>query len=310
MTKLSTEKVLYGANGKLVKAFQHAKCTSRDQAAAILFGADTRAAGHSQSHLGSQGYTSQVRTPEFTRVAAREAPSLPKNLKPGLNLFDAGDLPIAQNSSAAQQVEQVRKVFTEIWREKKVPLCIGGDHLIKHAALQALQVEHPGAVVLYLDAHPDIVMKSALSYETVIHEALVRQPTDRDKIYLVGLRQVNGAEAEGLAKWQPQVIWAENFYTSSVQEIADQLLKGRERGTPLYVSVDLDGLDPASAPAVEAPCPGGPLLGHFLPLLRLLALNFRIIGADVSEFIPDLDPQRITAMSATTILTEISSCID
>lgn len=287
----------------------YASCKTAPEASAVLFSADTTAAGHSESHLGAQRAQSRVRTPEFLKRAANESPALPRNLSSGATLFDDGSLAGLTGLTAVQQIEAVQAKFLAVWSKKQIPFCIGGDHLIKHAALRALHESGQAPLVLYIDAHPDIAINETANYATVVHQAFVRDPALVERLFLVGLRQVNEAEREGLQEWRPNIIWAQDFYEMSLDEIYRPIGALKARFTSLYISIDLDGLDPSCAPAVEAPFPGGPHLPHLLGLIRRAAKDFDIVGFDLSEFMPDLDSTRITALTAATLLTEVVSCL-
>ena len=288
--------------------FEYAKCKSMSEARAVLFGADTNAAGHSESHLGLQGLKSQIRTPQFVRLASNESPSLPRNLQIGEKLFDDGDL-LIRGTSNREQIDEVKRKFQSIWRSGQVPICLGGDHLVKHAALEELQATFPQTLVLYIDAHPDLVLSDVYNYATVIHQALLRDPSWVESIFLTGMRQINESEARGLKHWKPHIIWAQDFHVRSIREILANFTRLNQRFSKIYISVDLDGLDPSCAPAVEAPSPGGPLLAHILELIHQLADAFEIVGLDISEFIPDLDTTRLTSLTSAQIVMEVYSCL-
>jgi len=287
--------------------FTYAQARDRRDCKVIVFGADTNAAGTSMSFLGAQGFKSQIRTPEFIRRAANEAPGLPRSLELGTALWDAGDIVVPSNN-VREQIDAVKSQYLSIWREGQVPFCIGGDHLIKHGALEALQEFHSDSIVLYVDAHPDIVLSPAYDYSTVIHQALLRQPQFREALFLVGIRQVNEAEAEGIRHWKPQILWAQDFHVQTMNEIYAPIAALKSRYKKVFLSIDLDGLDPSCAPAVEAATPGGPQLGHMLELIHRMSKDFDLIGLDVSEFIPDLDANKLTALTCAQILMEAYSC--
>jgi agmatinase len=195
--------------------FDYAQSPSFNDARAILFSADTNAAGHSESHLGAQQFQSRVRSPDFIREASNQSPSLPKNFMRGSSLYDDGVLKIS-GRNAEEQVVEVKEKFLEIWKSGRVPICLGGDHLVKHAALRALQDARPETLIVYVDAHPDIVQSNDVNYATVIHHALVRRPQQLETVFLVGLRQINEAEAQGLKAWKPKIIWGQDFYTQQI----------------------------------------------------------------------------------------------
>ncbi len=293
---------------QLQRTLNYAKASTRQSADAILFGADTNAAGHSESYLGQQAILSQLRTPNFVRQADNESPTLPRNLRAGEGLFDAGDLKLGSNSVRGQ-IEEVRQEFLNIWNADQIPLCLGGDHLIKHAALEALQLTRRKSLVVYIDAHPDIVVSGEFNYATVIHQAFVREASLAESLFLVGIRQVNDAEADGIRHWNPNITHAHDFYVKPVREIYAPIALLKNRYDSVFLSVDLDGLDPACAPAVEAPYPSGLYLAHVIELIHLLSRDFKIIGLDISEIMPDLDPTRLTALTSARIIKEVYSCL-
>ncbi len=103
------------------------------------------------------------------------------------------------------------------------------------------------------------------------------------------------------------------FFRNCSAVNAEQLQKIQKkfRGLKyLYFSIDLDGLHPSCAPAVESPYPGGPTIDQAILLVQLLRGHFNYIGMDITEFVPALDHQHITALSAARLLKEFYSALD
>lgn len=285
---------------------QFATCAGESQARSVLFGANIQGAGFSESARGQSDVPRTLFTADFVRAADNESPSLTEQLADGSTLHDAGNLPL-EGLAPAAQVERTRERFLELFRQEKRPICVGGDHLIKYAALSAVSAAFEDCGVLYFDAHPDCALEERLFFGSILHHAWQLPHLRPERTSLVALRQVSLVEREGLRHWKPGIIPAMDFYVRGLPGVLESLHAQLGGARRLFVSIDLDGLSPHEVPAVEAPYPGGPSLRELLALLRALADHYELVGMDVSEFLPAFDPAKLTALTTARLVKEFSA---
>lgn len=128
---------------------------------------------------------------------------------------------------------------------------------------------------------------------------------------LMGIRQFTESEVSALSCYQPDIgiIMGREFCNNTLEIMAQKIITQFYGLKHLYFSIDLDGLNPSCAPAVESPYPGGPDVNQIICLLHILQHHFTFIGMDISEMIPSLDHTHSTALSAARILKEFYSVI-
>ncbi|MBM7114467.1 arginase family protein [Archangium primigenium] len=283
-----------------------ATCAEERQARSVLFGANTQGAGFSESARGQSDTPRAVFTADFVRAADNESPSLTEALADGRTLFDAGNLPL-EGLPASVQVERTRERFLGAFRQGQRPICVGGDHLIKYAALSAVSAAFEDCGVVYFDAHPDCALDERLFYGSILHHAWRLPHIRPERTSLLALRQVNAAEREGLAHWKPGIIPALDFCVRGLPGVLDALQAQLGGARRLFLSIDLDGLSPHEVPAVEAPYPGGPSLRELLALMHALAGRYELVGMDITEFLPAFDPAKLTALTTARLVKEFSA---
>ncbi|MBN1204935.1 MAG: arginase family protein [Myxococcaceae bacterium] len=284
----------------------YATCARESEARSVLFGANTQGAGFSDSARGKDGKPREGFTADFVREADNESPSLTEHLEDGAALFDSGNLPLAGLGVEAQ-VAAVRARFLELFRAGRRAIGVGGDHHIKYAALAAVSDAFEDCGVIYFDAHPDCALDEKLYFGSILHHAWKLPRVRPDRTSLLALRQVSAREREGLRHWKPGIIHALDFCERGVPGVLDTLCAQLGPVRRVFLSVDLDGLAPHEVPAVEAPYPGGPTLRELLVLLRGLSRRYEIVGMDISEFIPEYDPVKLTALATARLIREVAA---
>ena len=173
-------------------------------------------------------------------------------------------------------------------------LCVGGDHAITHPIMRAVRRRQPKLTILHVDAHPDIYhayqgnLRSHTSpFARIMEEGLA------DRLIQIGLRTINDHHREQFERFGVEVIeparWGANL----------QL----DLQTPVYISMDIDGLDPAYAPGVPSREPGGLSPRQVIDLFH--TIDQPIVAADIVEFNPRCDISNLTAIVAAKLLKEI-----
>jgi len=173
-------------------------------------------------------------------------------------------------------------------------ICLGGDHAITHPILRAVRRRHPELTILHIDAHPDIYhayqgnpRSHASPFARIMEERLA------DRLIQVGIRALNDHHRDQFKRFGVEVVEAGRCHGNLRFEIT----------TPVYVSIDMDGLDPAYAPGVSHREPGGLSTRQVINLLH--TLDQPIVAADIVEYNPRCDISNLTAIVAAKLLKEV-----
>jgi agmatinase len=207
-------------------------------------------------------------------------------------LADAGDLDLPD---AADAVDAIEQAINRLIDGGGVPLAIGGDHAVTYPIMRAVGARHPGLTILHIDAHPDLYdefegsrLSHACPFARIMETGLV------GRVVQVGIRVMNGHQQEQARRFGVDVIDMRAWAAGARPALAG----------PLYVSIDLDGLDPAFAPGVSHREPGGLSVRDVIGLVQ--ALPSPPVGADVVEFNPSQDAAGLTAHVAAKLLKELA----
>lgn len=173
-------------------------------------------------------------------------------------------------------------------------ICLGGDHAITHPIMRAVRRGHPRLTILHIDAHPDIYhayqgnpRSHTSPFARIMEERLA------ERLIQVGLRTVNDHHHEQFKRFGVEVIEAAHWTEALRLDIS----------TPVYVSMDIDALDPAYAPGVSHREPGGLSPRQVIDLLH--TIRQPIVAADIVEYNPRCDISNLTALVAAKLLKEI-----
>ena len=210
------------------------------------------------------------------------------------SLHDRGDIAMPANAAAARAA--MAGAVSEALQADERPLALGGDHSVTFPILQAF-AEHRGPVnVLHIDAHPDLYPEldgDAYSHASPFARAL--EAGCIDTLVQLGIRSVTPGQLELGCRYGVTMLAPDQH-----KQVPDALLAG-----PLYLSIDLDGLDPAFAPGVAHPEPGGLNVRELLALLD--RVDGPIIGADIVELNPEFDRRMQTARVAARLVKELAA---
>jgi arginase len=204
---------------------------------------------------------------------------------------DLGDL---QNMESPDAYERIASTIGQIIESGKRPMILGGDHSITYPILQALGKRIPGITLIQFDAHPDLYAdyqgnfhSHASPFARVCEEKLV------ERLLQVGIRTLNSHQQSQARKYGVEIFEMDHLPGPASLELSG----------PIYVSFDLDALDPAFAPGVSHWEPGG--LSTREAIRYIHSLPAPIIGADLVEFNPVRDATGLTATVAAKILKEL-----
>jgi agmatinase len=211
--------------------------------------------------------------------------------------IDAGNVVFPPFSRPAMR-EAVSAMIGDIAAARAVPFVVGGDHSITAPILKALAATHGPLAVLHVDAHLDTSGPETWGddhhHGTPIRHALSDRSIAPGSLAAVGIRAPWGADDDAAIMRRHDALIAspDDVASRGVGKLVGDL---RERfdGKPLYITIDVDGLDPAFAPGTGTPVPGGLTTREVLGILRGLA-GANLVGMDVVEISPGLDHADLT----------------
>ncbi|MBS3117262.1 arginase family protein [Candidatus Woesearchaeota archaeon] len=209
-----------------------------------------------------------------------------------MSLFDAGNI---KKSEVSSKVDL-------ILRKNKFPIILGGDHSITVEILRGFQHHFKRLAFIYFDAHPDFVCSTRKYYGSVVCDISDFPYIDLSRSLEIGVRE---PEAEELRALRTRHLFSINPYHYPIQDVEKtfSIIKKRVGGIPVYISLDMDVVDPAFAPGVSTPVPGGISSITLLSLLRRIA-TLRIVGFDIVEVCPTYDIQNMTSHLAVKSIVE------
>ena len=212
-----------------------------------------------------------------------------------LSVHDMGDLELPLGEKKAS-LALIQKALRTILSKKKFPILLGGDHLITLPIVEEILRVYPHLYLIQIDAHIDL--REDYLGETLSHSTVMRRVVDHldeGRLFQVGIR--SGTEEEfKLAKKIKSIV---PFDRGSLRSMVRRL-----RNQPVYISLDLDVIDPSLLPGVGTPEPVGFTFERFLSLLKELQ-PLHVIGFDMVELTPDYDPTQVSSVTASVLLREM-----
>jgi agmatinase len=199
---------------------------------------------------------------------------------------------------------QIPKTFEKILGSSKTPISIGGDHSNTTPLLKAMAKKHGKISLVYFDAHPDFVSHTRNYYGSVITDSL--DYIDVKSSIQIGIRSPEKEELDNIKKHKLKVITPFDVIESGIKSITKMILDTVKDN--VYVSFDMDCLDPAFAPGVSVPVPVGMSSADATFALKKITQR-GIIGFDIMEVCPAHDLNDVTSHLASRMIGEvISSC--
>ena len=171
--------------------------------------------------------------------------------------------------------------YTQHFLDKgKFVVTLGGEHTVTAGTIIPYAKKYPKLSVFHIDAHPDLRNE----YEGSIynHACALRRVLDYAPIVQVGIRCITPEEVEIINSGRVKTFFAHSY--KSVKEIIPSVLK--TLSDDVYITIDLDGLDPSIMPGVGTPVPGGLMWYETLEILREIIYKKNVVGADVMELCP------------------------
>ncbi len=208
-------------------------------------------------------------------------------------IFDAGDV---KPASGVTMINQITESIAALLDQDYRPISLGGDHAITYPVVKAFSKKYTRLSILHFDAHPDIYdefqgnrYSHACPFARIMEEGLV------ERLVQIGIRTATGHQREQIERYGVEVVEMKDFRDDLIVEF----------DTPVYISFDIDGLDPAFAPGVSHREPGGLSMRQALNVIQ--RLKGYVVGADIVEFNPRMDSTGVTGMVCAKLLKEIAA---
>ena len=219
-------------------------------------------------------------------------------------LDDAGDVAIADPEDGAAARQAIERRLLELLRAGRAPIALGGDHSVTLPAVRAARQVAPRLTIVHFDAHPDLYdefegdrFSHACPFARIMEEGLA------DRLIQVGVRAATGHQRAQAERFGVEVIDMDAW---AAGRRADAATLGPPNAA-LYLSIDLDVLDPAFAPGVSHHEPGGLSVRELLSALHAIAAaRAHVVAADVVELNPARDVAGATAAVAAKVVKEVA----
>lgn len=210
-------------------------------------------------------------------------------------IFDGGDLELCFGDTN-MALDDITAYTQQILDSGKLPLMIGGEHLVTLGTVRAVARKYPDLHIIHFDAHADLrddYLGAKLSHATVLHR--VWDIVGDGKIYQFGIR--SGERTEFV--WGREHVITHKFDFEGLEQVIEKL-----KGKPVYFTLDLDVLDPSCFPGTGTPEAGGVT---FLQLLKAILKvgELDIVGCDINELSPLLDASGASTAVALKVLREL-----
>ena len=224
-----------------------------------------------------------------------------------MQVADIGDVPI-NTFDLKKSVDIITDYFDNVLRHDVIPLTLGGDHTLTWPILRAMRNRYGPVALVHVDAHADI--NDEMFGEKVAHGCPFRRAWEdgcliNDKVFQIGLRgtgyspnDFNWARDKG---WR--VIQAEDCWHKSLSPLMEEI-RAKIGDAPVYLTYDIDSLDPAYAPGTGTVEVGGLTSVQGLEIIRGMA-GLNIVGGDLVEVSPPYDPSGNTALTGANFLYEM-----
>jgi arginase len=207
-------------------------------------------------------------------------------------LGDVGDVAFPARSNPRAIIEDaVRHLMMAGGR----PIALGGDHSVTYPIVRAVGTRYPSLTILHFDAHPDLYPEfEGDPYSHACPMARIMEEGLATRLVQVGIRTMNGVQREQAQRFGVEVI-----------DMISYSQGGRPRvDGDVYLSIDVDGFDPAFAPGVSHREPGGLSVRDVLWILQ--TMGGRLVGADIVEFNPNVDSSGLTASVCAKLVKEVA----
>lgn len=224
------------------------------------------------------------------------SPRLDRDLE-DISVFDSGDIELCIGNSQTA-LEQISERTAIILNDKKIPLMIGGEHLVTLGAFREVLKVYPDVHIIHFDAHTDL--RDEYLGVSLSHACVIRRCHDLigdGRIHQFGIRSGERSEFRWAAEGHTDL---HKFNFDGLAETVK--LIGRK---PVYFTIDLDVLDPSVFPGTGTPEAGGVTFMQLFDAMRIVCNGCNIVAADVNELCPTYDPSGVSTAVACKVVREL-----
>jgi arginase len=208
-------------------------------------------------------------------------------------LEDDGDIHPEEGEAGRAAVESAVRRIAESGRR---PLILGGDHSITYPVLRGLRRFQPRLTILHLDAHPDLYDEyEGDRYSHACPFARIMEERLADRLVQIGIRTMTGHQRQQARRFAVDVIEMKDWQDGAALEMT----------TPVYLSFDLDVIEPGLAPGISHREPGGLTVRQAIAIIQ--AVGAPLVGADFVEFNPTADRSGVTAAVSAKLVKELAA---
>ena len=280
----------------------HSNVTSISNADIVISGVPDESKSHAKRKGASKGPDSLRKASNYYEFFERDGITIPICPMSGTlenkNILDFGNV----------AKDDLYRLIFDIVSVKKVPITIGGDHSITTNILNGVYdaLESNKIALLYFDAHPDFVSSTRNYYGSVLTDS--SELIDFTKSILIGTRAAELEELENASNKKLEIITPLDIIEVGINEILKKIIS-KCQSSKVYLSIDLDCMDPGVAPGVSVPTPGGLLPLDLIYMIKKISEKLQVVGMDIVELCPDYDLNQNTANHASRILMEMISSL-
>lgn len=216
------------------------------------------------------------------------------------SVFDGGDLELSFGL-VEKALQDIEDYTAKILAADKFPLMIGGEHLVTLGVIRAMVKKYPDLHIIHFDAHADLrdeYLDAKLSHATVMHRCW--DLVGDGKIFQFGIRSGDREEF----RWGKEHVQTQRFGFAGLDDVVTEL-----QGKPVYLTVDLDVMDCAVFPGTGTPEAGGVTFEALRRAMQAVGDNCKVVGSDMVELSPPLDPTGASTATALKLLREYLLCL-
>jgi agmatinase len=217
-----------------------------------------------------------------------------------LKLFDGGDLELPFGDKI-KVIKKIKKFTTKIINDNKKPIMIGGEHLVSLGVIQSLIQKYDDLHIIHFDAHTDLrdkYLSEKLSHATVLRR--VHDIVGDNKIYQFCIR--SGTHKE--FNWAKEHTILEKFTANTLQKVVKKL-----KTKNVYITIDLDVLDPSIFSGTGTPEAGGISFNQLMDYIKTLSKLNNVVGFDLVELAPNYDQSGVSTAVACKVLRELTLAV-
>ena len=213
-----------------------------------------------------------------------------------IRVFDSGDLELCFGSSE-MALSDIEKRAEEILKAEKIPVLLGGEHLVTLAAVRAVFNKYPDLHIIHFDAHADLrddYLGARLSHACVLRRCYE----------LLGDNRIHQSASEVGREKNFNLLRSIQIFIFTFDGLKETVRELKEKKVPVYFTIDLDCLDPSAFPGTGTPEAGGVSFLELLEAIQTVSQT-KVVGADVNELAPMLDVSGVSTATACKVLREL-----